>query len=367
MKRSGILVLTPQSCGGGAQRVVLLLATHLAMDYETHLGIVLSEAPSVEFPDRVFVHRLSARRVRGAAWSLLLLVWRLRPTVVLSGMAHLNFLVLLLRVFFPPRTRVLVRQNGTVSAALAADSHPHLRRALYRLLYPHASRILCQSEAMAEDLARELRVDRSRLRVLPNPIEIDAVRAAEPLSIAWREAGPHLLAIGRLAPEKGFDLLLTALVTLRGRFPHMEVAIAGMGGEETRLRALAEELNLQDRVHFLGAVPEPARLFSSPDLFVLSSRHEGMPNALLEAAAAGLPLVALPACGGVVDLLRGQEGCWMAKEISAVALADALSAALSRLSSGERFAHAWIERFRASHSARACSEMIAEVLVGAHS
>jgi glycosyltransferase involved in cell wall biosynthesis len=78
-------------------------------------------------------------------------------------------------------------------------------------------------------------------------------------------------------------------------------------------------------------------LLPEATLFVLPSRHEGMPNALLEAAAAGLPLVATPASGGVVDLLRGRPGAWLAKEISAKALAVAIIAALEAIRPGERF------------------------------
>jgi len=71
-------------------------------------------------------------------------------------------------------------------------------------------------------------------------------------------------------------------------------------------------------------------------LFVLSSRHEGLPNALLEAAAGGLPIVALPASGGIVDLLRDQPGVWLAPEVSTEALADSLRTALRALRPGEK-------------------------------
>jgi glycosyltransferase involved in cell wall biosynthesis len=77
---------------------------------------------------------------------------------------------------------------------------------------------------------------------------------------------------------------------------------------------------------------------------VLSSRREGMPNALLEAAAAGLPIVALPSSGGVVDLLRNQPGAWLASEISAPALAISLLNALPSLKPGQRFSHSFLAK-----------------------
>jgi glycosyltransferase involved in cell wall biosynthesis len=88
-----------------------------------------------------------------------------------------------------------------------------------------------------------------------------------------------------------------------------------------------------------------------------------MPNALLEAAAAGLPIVALPASGGVVELLRNQPGVWLAPQVSAEALAASLSSALQTLRPGQRFAHAFIDDFRLDRAMRAYESLIDQTLV----
>ncbi len=118
------------------------------------------DAGEEQLPPRVGIHALGAGRVRTGAFRLLKLVRRLKPDLILSGMAHLNFLVLLLRPCFPPGTRVLVRQNGTVSSLLAFQKKSGFTRLLYRWLYPRADRVICQSTAMAKDLARELELPR---------------------------------------------------------------------------------------------------------------------------------------------------------------------------------------------------------------
>jgi len=363
--RPRLLLLIPHLGGGGAEQVTALLAGNLSSEkYELHLGLVTQAIAGADaLPPWVAIHALGAHRVRGGAFRLLKLVRRLKPELILSGMAHLNFLVLLLRPFFPPGTRVLVRQNGSVRAVLASGGLPGYTRLLYRLLYPHADRVICQSHAMAGELTDELGIAEERLIVLPNPVDVEAIRAtADETPSPWTGPGPHLLAVGRLAREKGFDLLLQALSVVRERFPRAELAIAGAGPEEAALKALCRELDLEAAVRFAGHVDRPAAYFPGTGLFVLPSRHEGLPNALLEAAAGGLPIVALPASEGLVELLRGRPGAWLAREISSAALAESLIAALEVLRPGQRIAHTFIEEFRIDRAIHAYENLMDSLL-----
>jgi glycosyltransferase involved in cell wall biosynthesis len=287
-------------------------------------------------------------------------------------MAHLNFLVLLLRPLFPRATRIVVRQNSTASAALEFGGLPAYTRLLYRLLYARADRVVCQSEAMARDLGRAFGLPGPRLAVLRNPIDADAIRArieCEPVSLAraqWPSAGPHLLSVGRLSREKGFDLLLEALAHIRQAYPQVSLVIAGVGCEETALKEQCRELGLDCAVRFAGHVDDLPAYFAAAPVFVLSSRYEGMPNALLEAAAAGLPIITLPSSEGMVELLRGRPGVWLAPEISAEALAQTLVDALGALRPEERFAHEFIAPFLIEPAIAAYESLIDAVLSEAH-
>jgi glycosyltransferase involved in cell wall biosynthesis len=366
--RPKVLLLIPHLGDGGAERVTALLARGLsAKKYEVHLGLITQEQAGEELPSWVQIHALGARRVRGGVFKVLHLVRRIKPDLILSGMFHLNFLVLLLRPFFPPNTRVLLRQNGTVSSALAFGGLPGYTRLLYRVLYRRADRVICQTQSMADDIVRELGIGQNRLAVLPNPVDVEEIRTSINMKpapqIVFRPGrGPHLLALGRLSPEKGFDLLLRAFASIHPEFPDATLLIAGTGPEEVGLKALCSALGLDSAVCFAEPIDRPWTLFSTATLFVLPSRHEGMPNALLEAAAGGLPIVALPASGGIVDLLRNQPGVWLAPEISAEALAASLLAALRALSPGERFAHPFVEAFRIDRAISAYEGLIDQML-----
>jgi glycosyltransferase involved in cell wall biosynthesis len=151
--------------------------------------------------------------------------------------------------------------------------------------------------------------------------------------------------VGRLAREKGFDLLLRALLVIRERFPHADLVIVGAGPEEEALKRLSRDLNLDSVTHFTGQVESPAAFFPETSALVLCSHHEGLSNALLEAAAGGLPLVVTPCCAGVVELVTGQPGVWLAEAITAESLAASILAALHALQPGQRFPHSFVEAF----------------------
>lgn len=364
-------MLIPHFGGGGAEQVIALLAKGLSSKkYEIHVGLITGTVSSPEtLPPEVVVHALGATRVRASVFRLLKLVRKTNPDVILSGIAHLNFLVLLLGPFYPSGTRVLVRQNGTVSSALAFGNLPWYTRSLYRLLYPHAHCVICQTRAMAEDMVHEIGISRDRLAVLPNPVDVAAIRRSmAQVSDAWnnwRGPGPHLLAVGRLSREKGFDLLLQALNMVRQQFPDADLIVAGSGPEEASLKTECGTLGIDANVRFVGQVTHPYSYFPGADVFVLSSRQEGLPNSLLEAASAGLPLVALPASAGIVDLLREQPGTWLAEEISARALAASLLSALQTVHPGERFAHSFVEQFAMDKAIRAYEDLIDATLKAA--
>ncbi len=363
--RPKLLLLIPHLGGGGAERVMALLARSLSTEkYELHLGLITqSETGEERLPPWVHLHALGASRVRTGAFGLLRLVRRVKPELILSGMAHLNFLVLLLRPAFPRGTRVLVRQNGTVSSILAFSGLPWYTRLFYRRLYRRADRVICQTRAMAVDLSRELGLAEDRLAVLLNPVDVERIRSfVGQSSSPWTGNDPYLLAVGRLSREKGFDLLLQALAQVQKQFPDTHLLIAGTGPEEAALKVECHALGLDRSVHFAGYIDSPWPLFAAATLYVLPSRYEGLPNALLEAAAAGLPIVALPASGGVVNLLSGQPGVWLAPEISAEALAVSLLAALHALRKGERFAHPFVEAFRLDRAIQAYENLIDQSL-----
>lgn len=204
------------------------------------------------------------------------------------------------------------------------------RRAIaYRVLSRLGVPVVAVSEDLARYLAQGLAIPRERIRLVHNGIPMLKRAVGDPgtaqaarrssasehtsaavdraeirRAVGLPDAGVLILAVGNLYPVKDHATLLRALPEL----PGARVAIAGRGDEEPKLRQLAAELGIETRVHLLGLRDDVDRLLAAADLFVQPSRSEGLPLAVLEAMAAGLPVVATQVGGMAEAVVDGETG-----------------------------------------------------------
>lgn len=164
-----------------------------------------------------------------------------------------------------------------------------------------------------------------RLELLPNPLG-EGIRAGAVDEPAGRK--PELLAVARLVHQKGLDLLIQALARLREPpYTAWRLVLVGEGPERRALEALALQEGVADRVVFEGFQPHPGRYMAQASIFVLPSRFEGMPNALLEAMAVGMPVVVNDASPGPLEMVEPEVNGLVVPRDDV----DALASALARL------------------------------------
>jgi glycosyltransferase involved in cell wall biosynthesis len=322
-----ILFVIPDLQHGGAERVVVRLLEHLPRArFELHLALVQREGALLsEVPDDIEIHDLGAGRVRRALVPLARLIRRLQPDVVLPQLSHVNLALILLKPFLPRATRVVLHEHTTLSAEVAEPGRGRLWAAAYRLLYPRADLILCCSHAMADDMARAFAIPRQRLRVVRNPIDEERIaRARVDSTSPFVGAGPHVLGVGRLAREKGYDRLIDAFALLVARVPGAELWLLGDGPERSGLEARARERGVAERVHLEGFCADPLPWFRHSDVVAQTSRREGLPVAVLESIACGARVVAFDCPGGTSEILAGLEGTALVPDGDLEALAAAL-------------------------------------------
>lgn len=182
-----------------------------------------------------------------------------------------------------------------------------------RLMYALSDLTVVNSEVLGDHLRSEERVPSGRIRVVPNGIDSGAFSPGEPPAGLLRELelpdGAFVVGIvARLGEEKDHATLLRAVARLRSSRPEppLRLLVVGDGPLRSGLEALARDLGIADVVQFPGSRPDVPDLLRAMDVFVLPSLSEGFPNALLEAMATGLPVVA-SAVGGSREMVADGE------------------------------------------------------------
>ncbi|HOO44649.1 MAG TPA: glycosyltransferase family 4 protein [Deltaproteobacteria bacterium] len=202
-----------------------------------------------------------------------------------------------------------------------AQPLPPLWNILRKLLYPMASAVVVQTEAVKEWAVEFLSAD--KVFVIPNPVSPPSIQESESELPSQLQRKKIVVAMGRLVHHKGFDLLIEAFSIAAGGRKDWSLMILGEGEDRTFLEDLARSLSIRDQIIMPGRVCNIGQIMKKSDLFVLSSRHEGFPNVLLEAMASGLPVISTDCPFGPSEIIHdGIDGMLVSNEnIHEIALA----------------------------------------------
>jgi glycosyltransferase involved in cell wall biosynthesis len=237
---------------------------------------------------------------------------------------------------------------------------------------PKADRLVTVCEAFARELAATTGVAFEKISVQHNSVRPKPRAAAEDVRTLKTRLGIAdgervLLSVGRLSREKAHTDLLAAYKLLRDANSNisLRLIIVGDGPERVRLEAAAEAQGLGDRLIFTGQTNDVQVFYAAADVFVLPSHSEGSPNVLLEAMAAGLPIVAT-AVGGVPEVVKHEESALLVPAADPGALAAAIARVLTEQNLAERLttnsAALIAERFTPPGYARALVEIYRDVI-----
>ena len=342
-----ILFCIPDLRGGGAERVFVHLMNNLDRGrFVPELALFRKRGAFLEeLAGDVAVHDLDTD-LKGALAGFPRLVRRVSPDAVISTMSYTNMVAGFASMRMRRRGVIFLgRETGIPSLRSRIARSPWNARWLYRWSYRYLDRVICQSADMLADVHEIYRVPLDRMVTIPNPVDVAWIRARAAAGVPGGFGGGELnvVAVGRLHRQKGFDLLLRAAARLKGRGVRLHVL--GDGALREELSALAAELGVEGEVVFHGFLPNPYPLVAAADLFVLSSRYEGFPNAMVEALALGRPVVAFDCPGGINELVeRGVNG-----EIVPLGDTEAMAEAILRVAAAgydrERIAAVTAERY----------------------
>jgi glycosyltransferase involved in cell wall biosynthesis len=367
---------------GGAQRVAVNAANALVeRGIDVHIIVVNENKNVYELDPRVALHVCSAPRLisgslalkanftdlkansttrrtmtsrapsnlRQRLWGSGLIVTHVKPVVVSAVVAimlalrPIFFAVKLMRIAHSLRRRlkaieadavlsfltqtniltVIATRGLRTRTVVSERNDPRLQRhrprveLLRRLVYRWADVVTANSRGALTTL--EPFVPKEKLAFLPNPLTFPSTS-----DVAALEA-PTVITVGRLVEQKGIDILLEAWAKAVERLPEWRLAIVGDGPLRDGLQALAKDLKVENTVDWYGHVADPFPLLRAAQFFILTSRFEGTPNALLEAMACGLSAIVSDASPGPCELVGSDENAGLIVPVGGItATADAL-------------------------------------------
>jgi glycosyltransferase involved in cell wall biosynthesis len=243
------------------------------------------------------------RHIPRTIWRLRKLIQRLRPDVIIGNMLYTNWLIGAAMAGLRDRPRWVAR--FAVPPTIHETNADLLIAPCARQLLGRASAWIANSRALARAVGDWLPGPPRPVTTIYNPVDFTHIEreVRQPLDRPPRSDAPVLLWAGRLARQKRPDVLLDAFAKVRSS-TDATLWVLGEGSLRPDMEAHARRLNVSPHVHFLGFDSNPYRWMERADLFVLTSDYEGLPNALLEAQALGVPAVSTQCPTGPDEIIQ---------------------------------------------------------------
>jgi glycosyltransferase involved in cell wall biosynthesis len=327
--------------GGGAERVMATLANAFRKQ-DFAVDVVLVERVGSYLADLdpgVRVVDLRSNRAFFALWGLVKYLRAAKPDAMLATQGHINIVAVWARLIARVPTRLVVREAITISVHVSNAQGVTKMKAkviacMLRWFYLLSDCVVAPSEGVADDLVLAFSIPRNRVVVIANPLppRLFQWQFVAPPAHPWFAPGediPIVLGVGRLTAQKDFPTLIRAFAKAASVRP-TRLMILGEGEDRGALTRLIDSLGLEDRVAMPGFVGNPFSYMRQAAVYVLSSRFEGLPNALLEAMAVATPVIATDCSSGPREILEGGRWGMLVAVGDVDGMAQAITAGLDR-------------------------------------
>jgi glycosyltransferase involved in cell wall biosynthesis len=302
--------------GGGAERVMVDLVRHIDRGRVEPSLVLLypyEESPyKNDLPDdlRIIVVERKSDHVFHQLKqfvAFLKTVFRENPRVILSMLTHNNIMALVAGVFLG--IEVIVCEHNTLGEVIKTREGRTMLglpvAPVVKIFYRFVNKVIAVSEGIRLNLIEDFGIPAEKVRTIYNPIDLDRIQASSSLQPGhpfFENQKPIVIAMGRLVEQKGFDTLIKAF-----RYVVQEIdarlIIMGEGPQRGVLENVIEKCGIAGKVSLPGFQGNPYALLSSSDVFVLSSNYEGLPMAIFEAMACGVPVIATDCRSGPREIL----------------------------------------------------------------
>jgi len=329
LERKKVMFFIYRMGGGGAARTMLNIINHIDRSKFKPMLVTLDFSYTYESYLREDVEfiKLPVQRLRQAIIPLAKLIRQEKPDLLFSTVPNYNTIAILAKILARTKTKLVVRE----AAYLGGTTKENLKLKIYGLLYRMSNRVVALSEGVKQNLILRYHVREDQIKVIYNPVDLNHIKNESEKSVEeellFDEDRKVIITAGRLVKEKDHASLLKAFARLDKKI-NVHLIILGEGELESELKKLAKQLEITDRVSFIGFKQNPYAYIKRADVFTLTSTTEGFGHVLVEALALGVPVVSTRCNPGAEEIL-GEEIYGMLSEVGDVsALSQNLEQAL---------------------------------------
>lgn len=305
---------------GGAQRIFIHLINSLSEKkiYEIKLIIISNRYNDLidQVNKNIEILFLNKRKAIFSFNSIIKKLNEIKPETVITTITNLNILLCLSKFFIKYNFKLLIREANILSLNSKKDYY-YLKLILVRFLYKFSDKIICISKAVQNDLVYNYGIKINQTIVIYNPIDLKFIeekindnnqinKVNKFLSNKLISNKKIILSVGKLSPQKGFDLLIESMKYIKNN--NYVLFIIG-NGKKSLYNKLISNYKLYNRVFIIDSDTNPYVLMKYSSVYICSSRYEGFGNTILEALSLGLPIISTPCHNGTNEIIEDNKYC----------------------------------------------------------
>ncbi|GAB3808600.1 glycosyltransferase [Virgibacillus kimchii] len=276
--------------------IVIVLGSKRQNDYRDLIG------------QDIYIYYLNSSKLRYSLFKLVKAINKHKPDLLFSTIYQNNIMLLIAKLLSFKRTPTVIRES---SNRIASGSVTLINRLVIFILYNcFANKIIALSKGVEEVLAKDFRVKKSKIELIYNPIEVESIKRLSDEKVTdlnkIDDNEKLVIAVGRLVEAKDYITLLKAFKIVTENI-HSRLIILGKSPLENKLKSFSENLGMKEKVVFMGFKKNPYKYMKKADVFVLSSKWEGFGHVIVEAMAAGTPVISTDCNSGPREIIKDNE------------------------------------------------------------
>jgi len=328
-KKIKILFFLPHLVGGGAERVTINIIKLLNKElYDITLVVLSKKGPSYNLlPKDLHIIDLNVNKTIFSIFKLKKTIQVIKPNIIFSSIFRGHIALYFSILGINCKANIILRSPNSPKLILERKELNFYMKKLLDLVYKRADKIIAQTPEMKNEIVKYHFINPNKIKVFLNPIDTKLIdNKTKNIKNPFSLNDINIVAAGRIIEQKGFDILIKSMKIVINSNNNFKLYIIGEDviGEQINLEKLVKKYNLEDNIVFLGYQDNPYKYYCYSDLYVLSSRWEGLPNTILENLYLEKPIVATKCIPFMESLINDKKNGFLVDIENIEQLAEAI-------------------------------------------